>query len=428
MNYFGQDIQYWKDHHAYKSATEICQQPELWRKTLKLLKDHHQEIKDFIVPFLEEPESRILLCGAGSSALVAEVLEGYINKIVDFKARAVATTDIVQSPENYLQKGRPILMVSFSRSGDAPESIESIKLADTLCDEICHLIITCNKNGEFARFGKKQKHCLVISLPEKANDKAYSMTSSFSCMLLASLYCLDCEHFLSEEVALNQVIYHGERFLEHGYKEFKDLVNQFDFYRIIYVGANALKGISHEGARKAIELTGGILEAYYASPMGFRHGTNALLNSGTLTVLFVSDDPHQRKYDEDLAAEICKIKGRGKLAIVCGHHNLTLQDDADVFYPFDLAAPMDNIFLALDFLLVAQTISLFKSIQLDVSPDQPHSNKNIADARKNVKIHPYVVEGYLDETIKEININEKDHIAKPESNVDENEAAKEEVQ
>lgn len=53
-----------------------------------------------------------------------------------------------------------------------------------------------------------------------------------------------------------------------------------------------------------LELTGGTLVAGAESSLGFRHGPKAVLNAGTVVVVYVSNDPYTRQYDLDIAAEL----------------------------------------------------------------------------------------------------------------------------
>lgn len=52
-------------------------------------------------------------------------------------------------------------MISFARSGNSPESIGAIALADQIVDHIYHLILTCNPNGELAK-RKGRKHLSTL--------------------------------------------------------------------------------------------------------------------------------------------------------------------------------------------------------------------------------------------------------------------------
>ena len=45
---------------------------------------------------------------------------------------AVPTTDIVSCPHLHLNADQPLLLVSFGRSGNSPESLQAVTLAESL--------------------------------------------------------------------------------------------------------------------------------------------------------------------------------------------------------------------------------------------------------------------------------------------------------
>lgn len=48
---------------------------------------------------------------------------------------------------------RPTLLVSYDRSGNSPESLAAVTLAERVLPDCHHLVIICNAEGELARFG-----------------------------------------------------------------------------------------------------------------------------------------------------------------------------------------------------------------------------------------------------------------------------------
>ena len=74
--------------------------------------------------------------------------------------------------------------------------------------------------------------------------------------------------------------------------------------RIVYLGSGALKGLARESALKVLELTAGRLVAYSDSSLGFRHGPKAVFDERTVVVVYLSNDPYTRQYDQDIVAEL----------------------------------------------------------------------------------------------------------------------------
>lgn len=173
---------------AFHTAKEIAGQPELWQRVFRQLKNEQNAIHSFIKPILEKGNARIVLTGAGSSAFIGESAQGIVQQLTGVHTQAIATTDVVTHPELFFLEKVPTLLVSFARSGNSPESVEAVRLADAHCNEIYHLIITCNPDGELAAYANDcGGNCLALVLPEGSNDNSLAMTGSFTSMLLAIL-------------------------------------------------------------------------------------------------------------------------------------------------------------------------------------------------------------------------------------------------
>ena len=109
--------------------------------------------KDRISAYLTEaiPQvSKIILTGAGTSAYIGLTLHGIFNRSLMVHTDAVATTDLVSHPGNYFFSHESIMLVSFARSGNSPESTAVVDLADKLCKKCFHVIITCDPAGRLA--------------------------------------------------------------------------------------------------------------------------------------------------------------------------------------------------------------------------------------------------------------------------------------
>src|SRR5690606_17292088 len=100
--------------------------------------------------------------------------------------QAVPSTDLVSHPFNYFSAEQSVLLISFARSGNSPESKAVMSLADNISKHCYHLIITCNKDGDLAKYHSTNGKYAII-LPDESNDQGLAMTSSYTGMLLAGL-------------------------------------------------------------------------------------------------------------------------------------------------------------------------------------------------------------------------------------------------
>ncbi len=136
------------------------------------------------------PQCGSILTGAGTSAFIGECLAPYLAARLPCRVEAIATTDLVSAPYLYFEAGTPTLLVSFGRSGNSPESVAALDLAEQFVGEIHHLAITCNRGRRACPQVGTAGNGMAILLPEETHDRSFAMTSSFSCMTYAALAAL----------------------------------------------------------------------------------------------------------------------------------------------------------------------------------------------------------------------------------------------
>ena len=165
-----------KEPGALHTANEIAGQPELWLKIYRQVLTDKERISSYLAEALPEV-SKIILTGAGTSAYIGLTLHGIFNRSLKVHTDAVATTDLVSHPGDYFFSLETIMVVSFARSGNSPESTAVVDLANQLCRKCFHVIITCDPDGQLAKW-KSDSTKLLIVLPPEANDKSLAMTGS----------------------------------------------------------------------------------------------------------------------------------------------------------------------------------------------------------------------------------------------------------
>src|SRR3974377_2469760 len=115
---------------ALATASEIAQQPAMLRKTHAALVDRKDEVERFVGPLLDRAATRVIMTGAGPSAFIGECLAPYLGACLPCRVEAIPTTDLVCAPSLYFEAETPTLLVSFARSGDSPESVAALDLAE----------------------------------------------------------------------------------------------------------------------------------------------------------------------------------------------------------------------------------------------------------------------------------------------------------
>ncbi|HEV2272092.1 MAG TPA: SIS domain-containing protein [Steroidobacteraceae bacterium] len=370
---------------ARSTASEIAQQPQLWPQIARQV-GTDAGLRAWLAPLLASPALRIVLTGAGTSAYIGKCLAPALCK-AGRRAEAIPTTDIVASPPGTLGSKAPTLMVHFARSGDSPESVAALELAEGRIEQGHHLIVTCNAQGELSRRARGVRHAYAIVLPEACNDQGFAMTSSFTGMLLAAALALGAVP--ADAGRIDAIAALGTQILT-AHVPLGDTLVRAQFDRVAYVGSNELKGLALESALKMLELTDGRVVSIGESPLGFRHGPKTIVNGSTLVVMFLSNDAYTRQYDLDLLRELRSDAVAGRVVALAARP--AERDDPDTIV-LNAGAPrggsLTDLELCLPYVTFAQTLALFRSISLGLSPDIPNAAGTVNRVVQGVSIHPF---------------------------------------
>ncbi|HJA48754.1 MAG TPA: SIS domain-containing protein [Candidatus Agathobaculum intestinipullorum] len=371
------------------TLTEIYQQPNTWKKTCDQIRANKDEIKKFIDQVITCDDYDVILTGAGTSEFVGNALFPSLNKQLGFKIKSYGTTDLVPTPENYLSRTKPTLLVSFGRSGNSPESIGALDVAEAVCDNVYHLFVTCNKNGALSKRAETTDNCYAINLTDETHDQSFAMTSSFSNMYLATYLCFNLDRLDDAIAEFEQAIVAGQKFLDSTYAQVRKIVDEYNFNRIVYLGSNALKGFAQESALKMLELTAGQVVTMYDTPLGFRHGPKSIIDDNTITIVYLSDNAYTRQYEVDLIKEMSGQRKGNKIVAVMNKADDAVAALVDYAIVYDLADEHANAVLGLDYILFAQTIAVLKSLSLGITPDNPCPTGEVNRVVKGVTLYPY---------------------------------------
>ncbi|MDY3041283.1 SIS domain-containing protein [Streptococcus pluranimalium] len=373
------------------TTREIKQQPKLWLEALSTYQLQKDKIDCFLSDIIASANGKavkVIFTGAGTSEYVGNSIASYLQTNGDrehFLFSSVATTDIVAAPHYYFYPEDTVLLVSFARSGNSPESLAAVELANQLIDNIYHLTITCAPEGELAKAAHSQDNNFLLLQPQGSNDAGFAMTGSFSCMMLSALLVFDRsidenqkKNYVDTAASLAESVINREQ-------ELQELVD-LDFDRLVYIGSGSLSGLTREAQLKILELTAGKIVTVFDSSMGFRHGPKSFVNDKTIVIGFVNNHTYVRQYDLDILEEVEADKIAVKTLALA-------QDGATAFsgqtFGFDSDVLLPDAYLALPYIFVAQTIALLSSIKVNNLPDTPSASGTVNRVVKGVTIHDY---------------------------------------
>jgi tagatose-6-phosphate ketose/aldose isomerase len=355
---------------------EILQQPETLRATQALLLARREDLSSFLHPRLANPALRIVLTGAGSSSFIGASLAPHLAHLLGRPVEAIATTDLVSAPHVFFDTARPTLLISFGRSGNSPESLAAIDLAEARLSAVWHLILTCNKEGALAEL--TLPNAAIVVLPDATHDRGFAMTSSFTAMLYAALAILTGADKMQDRLdaiarAVSDALVQTEPRAA--------VLAQAGFQRIVYLGSGVLEGLAREASLKLMEMTDGAIVTFAGTPMAFRHGPKTIVNARTLVVVFLSNHALTRRYDLDLVEELRRDGESGSVIAVSAQDadgdamripGMAQAEDADLLFPF---------------IVPAQFLALHASLHLGLTPDQPSVSGTVNRVVQGVRIH-----------------------------------------
>lgn len=358
--------------------TEILNQADTWLDVYSLYEERKKDIDEFLKKLGKD--TKVIFTGAGTSEYVGNVAVDYLKTHGDFNFESVATTDLVASPYLHFKKDQKTLLVSFARSGNSPESLAAVKLGQQIVDDFYNLPITCAKDGELAKGLYDDPNSYVFLEPEITNDKGFAMTNSFSSMLLATYLIFDTKTENKKEI-VEKISKLAKEIYDRA-DELENLVN-FDFNRVVYLGSGPLGKLTKEARLKILELTAGEVATVWDSSMGFRHGPKSFIDKNTLLISFVSSNDYTRLYDLDVLDEVA-ADGIAKKVIAIANSKL----DRDYELVFESAGINDS-YLCLPYIVVAQIFALVTSLRVGNRPDNPSRSHTVNRVVKGVTIHEY---------------------------------------
>lgn len=366
-----------QDLHTYR---EIRQQPRVWKEAYEIILRQKGEIKAFVDKYLSEG-FEIVMTGAGTSAYIGDALEPALFDTRFRGARAIATTDILTAPEFYFNGDSKVLLISFARSGNSPESIGAVKAVEATAGRIAHIFITCNAEGELAK--RKGDNVLCILLPPETNDISLAMTSSYSTMLLSCSLVANIDKIEQQE----EFICTLSDCVAAAMDKYQDKIEQItkrDFKRAIFLGSGPLQGVAEECRLKLQELTDGGVMCAFDSFLGFRHGPKALVNPESLLVYLVSPKEMIRRYELDLIRQIQSNNKVQAQVVVCIESPGV---PCDLCVELGFTEDMPACYGCVAYVFVGQMLGLFKSIDRGLCPDTPSVSGNISRVVEGVTLY-----------------------------------------
>lgn len=383
MRYLGMELPALEAKGASHTAREISQQPDLWQLILKDVAQDRSELEQFLNVAFSKCK-RIILTGAGTSAFIGLSLTGLLQRKTGILTEAIATTDLVSHPHDYLMADIPTLLISFARSGNSPESVAAVSLADEICKTCFHLIITCNGDGKLARRGNRA-NTLVFTLPAQANDQSLAMTSSYTGMLLVGVLIGHFSEFDAARRSVDILTGYGRKIIDYYSPRIAEVASK-DFRRAVFLGSGPFFGSARESHLKLQELTDGKVICKEDSFLGFRHGPKAVIDDSTLVSYIFSNNDYVSRYERDLVQSM-KKGNPPMLEMGLMESRLPGFELDHMYYLSDNGGSLSETYLCVCSALPGQILGFYKSLHLGLRPDSPSETGAITRVVEGVTIY-----------------------------------------
>jgi D-galactosamine 6-phosphate deaminase/isomerase len=364
---------------------EIWQQPELWEVTACQISSLAERLRALL-----SKANAIVLTGSGSSQYVGECLAHPLQTATALPTRVVSSGELLLLGNAALPPIRPLLVVSFARSGDSPESAELIRRLLEDESEVEHLVLTCNRTGRLAEIWGRDglepsPRVEVITLDDRTCDRSLVMTSSFTNLVLAGLGLARVAN-ASEYTGMAAKVANLGRELLSCWSDPLAKVADGSYRRMIVLGDGSAYGAARESALKTLEMTDGRVMTLAETTLGFRHGPMCSLHSDALLVLFVSSDPVRRAFELDLLDEI-RRKGLGGQKIIVGGDLPSPAEEGELVIDLPEMATLPDEWASLLFTVVGQLLGFFRCRAEGLRPDEPAANGAISRVVSDFRLH-----------------------------------------
>jgi len=371
------------------TPAEIAQQPAVWQKAVKALKDQQQAIASFMTSsgLCGKEEATLVLSGAGTSEFVGSAVSFGLRQSLAREVISIPTTHFVSHAATTLVPGHKYVVLSFARSGDSPESVATYRFVKKFYPQAKQMVITCNRQGALAKAASSDQNSFCICLPEETNDRSLVMTSSFSTMALTAFGLAFINDLNAFEKLVNRLATAGSRVITD-YGDLLQDVGTQPFTRACFLGSNTLFGTMQECHLKMQEMTEGRVVCRFDSFLGLRHGPQVFVNADCMVLAALSSDPYARKYEMDMLTQLRNAKQGCGLVVVCDKKTDAIAKLTEhVIELFPGVEPVPDVYRVMTDVVAGQIFAMFKCISLGLKPDNPSTTGTINRVVKGVVIY-----------------------------------------
>ncbi|ASJ09179.1 glucosamine-fructose-6-phosphate aminotransferase [Thermococcus siculi] len=309
------------------------------RKTPEGVKIAQRAFEDFIAHHDFRLPREVVYTGCGSSHFLSQPLAMATTRLGG-RGVSLPCSELLYSREFY-PIGNPELLVAISRSGETTEAVNALKSAGVPKFALTAYESTLSREADYS---------LIVPAHEESVVMTHSFTAFYFAYLQLLLESFGRETFDAEKTAgLTKEMIRNESYI-------REIVENFDFRNVIFLGSGILYPIALEAMLKMKEMAIFWSEAYPTFEV--RHGFKSIADEGTLVVL-LADKPFD--WHDKLTEE---FRGQGARVLTVGRRNT----GADYFIE---TPEVDELLTPVLHLPVIQLLAYYKAVSLGLNPDRP---------------------------------------------------------
>lgn len=347
---------------------EIRQQPSIWNSILVDILDKEEKYRNFLTPLFAIPNLEIVLTGTGSSAYIGDTLEPYLKDKFHHKVRSIPTSDIISNPYDSLNKDNPTLVITYSRSGNTPETNYCHRIINNYITTVYNLVITCTDNSTLYTMCQSESNTLIVTLPEAANDKALAMTSGYTSMIFSTILLSELDNLSFITSNLHFVLSYSKELLSSLWSKIYGIV-QSNPDRIIFLGTDELSGLSNYCALNILKLTNRKVYSLSLNPKFLANDIFPFIDENSLVVLFHSNKTTNLEYERTFLNGLKNVNKNCTICIV-SEAPVNITSNVEEFI-LSSESNLSDCFSSMCFAFFGQILAYLYSLHLKLKVDNP---------------------------------------------------------
>lgn len=333
-----------------KTQKEILDQFNAWGNALSEVLGQEAHLREL---FECRTFAEVIFTGCGSTYYLSLAAAAIFQAITGIRARALPASELFLFPRFSVTKDGPILLVAVSRSGETTETLQAVR-AFKKGYGVDILAITCYENSSLV------VECPNSLVAKEAKEASIVQTRSFSSMLLIAQFCAGIaagrDDYCSQ---LRTLPAHGERVIGEQHSLIKELGENEEFDKFVFLGSGPNYGLACEAMLKMKEMSLYSSEAFHF--LEFRHGPKSTVNEKTLVVGLLSD-----------SARDCEIAVL-KEARAIGAKTLPLTDRGEIEadHLVQLNSGLSELARGVLYMPLLQLLAYYRALFRGLDPDVP---------------------------------------------------------